>query len=193
MPHGPELGLGFERQFPPGGPIRDDPQRHQNQDYWNSLVGVENSHKRKFGDEGEMDGRREEREGKDEFARQRQQLLQYGNAGSNPNGYSLMGAGPSSPYGRNVGELGRGDEMRPAKYMRPDGEYGNLQGRHNVGINKLNEVNQGALKKAFLHYMKLITENATQMKNYLADGKQGPLPCLACSRFDEIGLIIYMI
>ncbi|KAI3754850.1 hypothetical protein L1987_54642 [Smallanthus sonchifolius] len=72
----PDSWLGFNRS------------RQQNQDYWNSL-GLEGSRKRKFGD--------------DEFARQRQQLLQYGN-GSHV-------AGPSSR-----------EEVRAAKHMRHDEE-----------------------------------------------------------------------
>lgn len=162
----PGQGLGFDRQFPMSLEFRDVRDRDRNQDYWNSL-GQENSLKRKYVDDGER-GRREEREERDEFARQRQQLLQYGNVGLNPNGHLGM-AGTSSPYRRD-------DEMRSAKYMRDD------QARHNAGHNKHNEVDQGALKKAFLHFAKLVNENGNQKKNYLADGKQGPLQCVACSR-----------
>lgn len=159
-PHGPESWLGFDRQFPPGRPIPggDDHYRQQNQDYWNSL-GLEGSRKRKYGDE------RDGGEVNDEFARQRQQLLQYGNMMSNSNG-SYM-AGPSSRVHL--------DEMKAAKYMRPEGEYGRLQGRHN-------EIDQAKFKSSFLNFIRFINENASQKKKYLADGKQGSLQCLACDR-----------
>ncbi|KAK4425684.1 hypothetical protein Salat_1762400 [Sesamum alatum] len=120
-------------------------------DHWNA--GIENSLKRKFGED--------ERGARDDgFERQRQQLLQYGNAN-----------GPGSSAGYN---LGRGEEMRAPKNMRLlEGSASKL---------KHSEVDQNALKKAFLHFVKLVFETANQRKNYLADGKQGPLPCLACGR-----------
>lgn len=162
-PHGPEPWLGFDRQFPPGRPIPggDDQYRQQNQDYWNSL-GPEGSRKRKFGDE--RDGR-EVGEINDEFARQRQQLLQYGNMISSSNGSHM--AGPS-----NRVQL---DETRAPKYMRPEGEYRNLQGRHN-------EIDPAKFKSAFMNFIRLINENSNQKKKYLADGKQGSVQCLACGR-----------
>ncbi|KAI3496505.1 hypothetical protein L1887_38869 [Cichorium endivia] len=162
-PQGPEPWLGFDRQFPPGRPIpgADDRFRQQNQDYWNSL-GPEGSRKRKYGDERDL---REGGEVNDEFARQRQQLLQYGNTISNSNGSHM--AGPSSRVHL--------DEMRPAKYMRPEGDYRNLQGRHS-------EIDPAKFKSAFLNFIRLINENSNQKKKYLADGKQGSLQCLACGR-----------
>lgn len=149
--------------------------RNRNQDYWNSLDGrppvPENPHKRKYGDEGERSGR-EEREANDVFARQRQQLLQYGNVNVPSNTYRLD---------NNMGSS-RGEDSRAGKYMRGDGGgFENLQGsRH-----RHNEVDQVALKKAFFHFAKLVNENAALKKNYLADGKQGPLQCVACRRFDK--------
>lgn len=162
-PHAPDSWLGFDGQFPPGRPIAggDDHYRQQNQDYWNSL-GPEGSRKRKYGDE--RDGR-EGGEVNDEFARQRQQLLQYGNMISSSNGSHI--AGPSSRVHM--------DEMRVGKYMRPEGDYRSLQGRHN-------EIDPAKLQSAFLNFIRLINENSNQKKKYLADGKQGSLQCLACSR-----------
>lgn len=141
--------------------------RNKNQDYWNSL-GKESSLKRKFVDDGE------ERDG---LARQRQQLLQYGNAGLNANG------GTSNVYGRE-------DEMRGAKYMRGE------EVERNGGRNKYNEVDQVALKKAFLHFVKLVNENLGLRKKCLADGKQGRVECVACRRStkdfpDMHGLIMH--
>lgn len=127
--------------------------RNHNPEYWHS-GGPENSLKRKFAEDER--GLRD-----DGFERQRRQLLQYGNAN---------GPGPSSGY-----SMGRGEEMRAPKNMRF------VEG--NVGKLKHNEVDQDALKKAFLHFLKLVFETATQRKNYLADGKQGPLSCLVCGRF----------
>lgn len=146
----------------------------RSQEYWNSLEqqghpghgrrpgpgdGHGSSMKRKFGDD--------ERERGDGFERQRQQLLQFGNAGGNVTGTP----GTSGMY------MGReGEEMRAAKYMRSS--------ERNVGGVKHNQVDQSALTKAFLHFVKLVYENAHQRRKYLADGKQGSLHCIACGRFD---------
>lgn len=178
--------LGFGRGFPPLGPMspdfrdREDPfARDRNPDYLNLL-------KRKGGGEGDERGG-----SNDELARQRQHLLQYGNAGSmNPNRYPVGGldergefmAGPS-----NNRDVGRGDEFRAAKFMRVGGGYENFRGgSDNVGLNKHNDVDQSALKKAFLHFVKVLNENPSQKKNYLENGKQAPLQCIACGRFDKI-------
>ncbi|GFS36705.1 hypothetical protein Acr_00g0047550 [Actinidia rufa] len=119
---------GFDRRFPPLGPMspefrdrEDQFMRDRNQDYRNSfrLDGrggsmLENSLKRKIGDEDERGGRI----GIDEFVRQRQSLLHYGNEGLNPNRYSLGSmdrgefmAGTSNPYPRE------GEDSRTAKYI----------------------------------------------------------------------------
>lgn len=146
-------GLGFERQFPDDGFMRN-----RNPDHWNPL-GVEGGRvgdgamKRKFGDEG-----------KDGLDRLRQQVLEHGNAGPVP-------PGSSSSY------MGRGEEMnRPPKYMRSGG----FEGR--ASRTKHNEVDQSALKKSFLPMVKLIFDTANVKRSYLADGKQGRLQCLACNR-----------
>lgn len=53
-----------------------------------------------------------------------------------------------------------------------------------VGIvNKHLEVDQNKLKKAFLHFTKVINETEAERKRYLDDGKQGRLQCVACGRF----------
>ncbi|GER39200.1 DNA-directed RNA polymerase subunit beta [Striga asiatica] len=115
--------------------------------------GLENPLKRKFGES--------EREGRDDgYERQRQQLLQYGIAN-----------GPGLSAGYN---LGRGEEIRASKNMRV------LEGSSSKI--KHGEVDQNLLKKAFLHFVKLVFETGNQRKNYLADGKQGPVPCLVCGR-----------
>ncbi|KAK6130283.1 hypothetical protein DH2020_035955 [Rehmannia glutinosa] len=144
--------FGLERPPLPMSPGFLGPDgRIRNPEHWNS--GPDNSLKRKFGED--------ERGGRDDgFERQRQQLLQYGNAN---------GPGPSVGY-----NLGRGEEMRAPKNMRF------LEG--NSSKPKHSEVDQNALKKAFLHFVKLVFETASQRNNLLADGKQGPLPCLACGR-----------
>lgn len=205
--HGPEpVGPGLGR-FPLTGPMspegfrgeRDDPySRGRHQDYWNSL-GLdgrghpEGSMKRKYSEEDERDRRedRDRRDGNDEFARQRQQLLQYGNPSLNPNGYPLGGdrseylAGPSSPFRRGVMDPIRGDELRSSKYMRIGGGYEGFSRQGGVGDNvglKHHNVDQNALKKAFIQFVKLINESASQRRLYLEDGKQGPLRCLACGR-----------
>ncbi|KAG8370207.1 hypothetical protein BUALT_Bualt14G0093100 [Buddleja alternifolia] len=154
----PRPGLPGPRDF---GRVPMSPEfmgadfRARNMENWNA--GPENSMKRKFG-EDEREGRGGG--GGDGFERQRQQLLQYGNAN---------GPGPSGGY-----SLGRGEEMRALKSMRI------VEG--NVGKLKHSEVDPSALKKAFLHFVKLVFETANQRKIYLADGKQGPVPCLVCRR-----------
>lgn len=160
-PGGPELGrLG--RMSPNGLRDRDDPFRRNpgGQDYWNSLglegraLGPEGSMKRKFG-EGE------ERE-RDELARQRMHLLQYGNAGAS------LGTGTSSPFARE-------DEFRASKHMRIGGG-----GFDNIVV--MRQEIDPAVMKAFLHFAKLINDNANQRRNYLENGKHGPVQCLACGR-----------
>ncbi|CAL5392862.1 unnamed protein product [Camellia sinensis] len=175
---GPELagpGRGFDTRFPPMGPMspefRDRDEifmLDRNQGYWNSLGPM----KRKYGDD-----EREGKDGNDEFERQRQQLLQYGDVGLNQNRYMMMGlsdrgeflAGTSNP---------RGNELSAAKYMRVgDGGHENM---HNVGFKHNDIVDEGALKKSFLHFVKLVYSNESQKKNYLENGRQAPLQCVAC-------------
>lgn len=188
-------GVGFDKRFPPVGPMspevfrgREDPfGRLRNQANRNPIP-PEGLFKRKYGDEEDRDGR----DVKDEFARQRQQLLQYGNLNSNPNGYRNDLAGTSSPFGR--------EDMRASKFMRVAGGYENVPSRQEihggiVGV-KHQLVDQEALKKAFFHYAKLINENVPVKKAYLEDKKQGPLHCLACGRSskdfqDMHGLIMH--
>ncbi|XP_062177739.1 uncharacterized protein LOC133882550 [Alnus glutinosa] len=169
FPARPEFDKRFPAPVSPGGFTR-------HQDYWNSL-GLdgrgpgEGSMKRKYGEGDE----------KDEFAKQRQY---------NPNGF------PAGP-GREVlagtsGAFGRGDEYRTFKYMRVGGGGG---GGESVGLKHL-EVDQNALKKAFLRFAKLVNENAGQRKNYLEEGKHGRLQCIVCGRSskdfpDMHGLIMH--
>ncbi|GAB2294890.1 hypothetical protein Dimus_029082 [Dionaea muscipula] len=163
-------------RFLPMGPMspdafrgRDDQfgRNRNTQDYWNSMGlddhgGVEGSTKRKYAEE---EGR--ERDGKDELARRRQQLLQYANAGLGER-RSFFSATRSSPV--------RGDdEMRSLKYPRTSGAFDN-----NVALK--HEVDPLALKKSFLNYAKVINENPNQKKNYLENGKYGPIQCIACGR-----------
>ncbi|THG16248.1 hypothetical protein TEA_027971 [Camellia sinensis var. sinensis] len=180
---GPELagpGRGFDTRFPPMGPMspefRDRDEifmLDRNQGYWNSLGPM----KRKYGDD-----EREGKDGNDEFERQRQQLLQHGDVGLNQNRYMMMGlsdrgeflAGTSNP---------RGNELSAAKYMRVgDGGHENM---HNVGFKHNDIVDEGALKKSFLHFVKLVYSNESQKKNYLENGRQAPLQCVACGRAFE--------
>ncbi|KAL3505921.1 hypothetical protein ACH5RR_031303 [Cinchona calisaya] len=191
-------GFGFDRKFPMSPDFRGPEFRPElgergdgflsgrSQEYRN-VLGFEgrvggpgigeglpgNSMKRKFGDD--------EREGRDGFERQRQQLLQYGNVDGNLNGM------PPGPSGVVIGR--GGEEMRAKKFMRTN--------ESNMGRLKHNEVDQAALKKAFLHFVKLVYENVNQRKKYLADGKQGSLQCIACGRSskdypDMHGLIMHV-
>ncbi|KAI7744913.1 hypothetical protein M8C21_021594 [Ambrosia artemisiifolia] len=105
-PPGPDPWLGFDNR---------DHYRQQNQEYWNNLEG--GNRKRKFGEEVN-----------DEFARQRQQLLQYG-------------AGPSSR-----------EEGRAGKVMRPGGvnevDEGKVKSAFLNFVRVLNE--NGNQKKKYL-------------------------------------------
>lgn len=164
LPRGPEVpgsGLGFDRRL---GPMSPD---FRDREFWNP----ENSLKRKYGDDVEL-------------ARHRQQLLQYANAGLNPNGYPVnpgdrgeLPAGTSAHFPRDGLDLGRGDEFRASKYMRLGGGGGD----DHAGL-KHNDVDQGALKRSFLHFVKLINENVNQKRNFLENGKQAPLQCVICGR-----------
>lgn len=163
--------------FGPGGPAPD---------YWNSL-GLdgrgppEGSMKRKFGEE-------EEQRDKAELAKHRPpQSMQFGNPNGFPAGPGNRGeflAGTSSPFRREMVEPRSGDDPRASKYMRIGGGFENANfrqggGGDNVGHKHL-PVDQAALKKAFLHFAKVINENGAQKKIYVEDGKQGRLNCVAC-------------
>ncbi|GAB4843374.1 hypothetical protein Ancab_013340 [Ancistrocladus abbreviatus] len=187
----------FSRFMPSGGPGRfpllgpmspdgfrgrvDDPfGRRRNQDDWNwlGLGGPEVSMKRKYGEDEER-----ERDARDVLARQRQQLLQYANVGANSGERSGLLPGTSSPFMRD-------DEFRSSKYIRISGPGG----YDNVGVKQ--DVEPVALKKAFLYFAKLVNENANQRKNYLENGKIGPLQCIACGRSSKVfpdmhGLIMH--
>ncbi|XVF38229.1 hypothetical protein REPUB_Repub20aG0082100 [Reevesia pubescens] len=136
--------------------------------------------KRKYGEE-EKDLREEKKE---ELARQR-----FGHSNAKIYTLGLGGpdrlAGTSNPF--------QNEEMRAAKYMRVAGGFEN----NNLGFNNKHlDVDQNALKKAFLNFVKSVFDNATQKKNYLEDGKQGRLQCLACGRSskefpDMHGLIMH--
>lgn len=96
----------------------------------------------------------------------------------------------NSSSDRLVGTSGRFDEeMRAAKYMRATtGAAGPSVVKH-----KYDEVDQIMLKKAFLHFVKVINENVVQKKTYLVeDGKQGRLQCIACRRFDLYKTIVIL-
>ncbi|MFQ6652816.1 hypothetical protein Gotur_024500 [Gossypium turneri] len=125
-----------------------------NRDYWNSPSDGPGPLKRKYGDEG-----------KDLREEKKEKIYTLGPGGSD------RLTGMSSPLGN--------EETRAAKYMRVGGGFQN----HNAGFNhKHLEVDQSALKKAFLHFVKAVFENTGQKKNYLEDGKQGRLQCLACGK-----------
>ncbi|XP_022721840.1 uncharacterized protein LOC111279188 isoform X2 [Durio zibethinus] len=137
-----------------------------NRDYWNGPGDGLGLLKRKYGEE-EKDLREEKKE---ELAKQRFGL-------ANAKVYTLGPGRPDRLAGTN--NPFQNDEMRAAKYMRVGGGFEN----NNLGFNNKHlEVDQTALKKAFLHFVKAVFENATQKTNYLEDGKQGRLQCLACGR-----------
>lgn len=171
FPLPPPRGVEPAGRFFPGGPRPDFGELHPRgrpQDYWSSL-GLDASRagpsdgsgKRKL---GEGDERTSFEEIQDK-ARKRQQLLQYGNADG------PVAAGPRGEfYPGGGGPFRGGEEFRGSKY-----------GRESVR-SKHFEVDQTALKKAFLQFVKTVNENSHHKKNYIENGKNGPLKCVACGR-----------
>ena len=106
----------------------------------------------------------------------------YNNNHSNEKNYTL------GPDNRGAGTSCVADEMRTGKKMRigrgDDVGLANRNNNRNVG-----EVDQGQLKKAFFHFVKLINENETDRMKYLEDGKQGRLRCVACVRFVNFSIL----
>lgn len=149
------MGPEFGR-YPPFHPEEFRDQRQ----HWDRAEG---SMKRKYPGEEESD-RRDER---GEMLRQRQQFMQY----ANPHDQSLM-AGTSTPFGEDV---------RAAKHMRIGSSI------HENGGQALKhlQVDQVALKKSFLGFVKRIYEDPSERKKYLENGRKGGrLQCLVCGRFD---------
>ncbi|KAE9618237.1 putative XS domain-containing protein [Lupinus albus] len=79
-------------------------------------------------------------------------------------GKRKFGGGEEEDYNNNNNN-NNGSEFRSNKQLRVD-----------------NKVDQDALKKAFLHFAKLINENVTLKNTYLTHRNQGRLRCLACTR-----------
>ncbi|EHA8589627.1 putative protein SUPPRESSOR OF GENE SILENCING 3 [Cocos nucifera] len=196
--HGPEpgLGLGFDKRFPPPGgrfspeDLREPPYGRgpgPQHDYWASLgldgprvppEGAPSSLKRKFGEE-------------DDFAWHRQHVMHYGNANAHPGGFPSGSGGDWPDYLRRTGSPLRQDyreDLRSPKQIKLGGEgYQDLPSRRTLPDDVpavALDVDPQALKKAFLRISKTINESLTQRKNYLEDGKNGPLQCIVCGRFD---------
>nr|GME10162.1 suppressor of gene silencing like protein [Ipomoea batatas]GME20446.1 suppressor of gene silencing like protein [Ipomoea batatas] len=159
-------GLGFDRNFPVSPDLRpefrDDPFLHtRNHDYQGSL-GLEQGDGPVTGPgpghENSMKRKfwDDETEANDYIDRKRQQLLQLGNLGDNSQGMNELHTGRGS------------EEMKIAEV--------------NTQPLKHHEVDQKALKKAFLRFAKSVYEVAKQKNRYLANGKQGHLQCEVCGR-----------
>lgn len=97
---------------------------------------------------------------RDEFARQREQLLR--NANGFANRVPVGGEFPAGP-----------SDLRPSKQLRVDGVGSGNNARHV-------QVDQDSLKKKFLHFVRLINDNPLLKKSLLEDGKQGRVQCIAC-------------
>ena len=102
----------------------------------------------------------------------RQQVLQYGNPDRHP------GPGPGGFFAGPSGEVFRGSK------------YGSAL--ESVRLKHL-EVDQAKLKKAFLHFVKVINENGYHRRNYLENGKNGSLKCVACGRFAIFALYGFLL
>ncbi|KAF8392415.1 hypothetical protein HHK36_022757 [Tetracentron sinense] len=189
--HGIELGnpdLGSGKSFQSGGLLISEGLGRDGNEMYGCGGQIDhcNSLKRKYGDEYERDWR----DGGDEFARRRQQLLQFCSPSSKPNGVPSDSEldldngdedidGASTSVSQDSQESGREiDDLRSSKDMGFEGNYEDLS---SLGF-KHPDMNQEAFVKAFLRYSKLVNEDASQRKNYLEDGKHGPLYCLACGR-----------
>lgn len=71
-------------------------------------------------------------------------------------------------------------------HLHPFSRDGNARSKHL-------DVDQRALKKAFLYFVKAVNENPYMRKNYLENGRNGALKCLACNRFDSLIRLLYVI
>ncbi|CAH9122214.1 unnamed protein product [Cuscuta epithymum] len=98
----------------------------------------------------------EKREDNDSLSRRRQKLLQLAN-------------GDNGSPGISGSHIGRG----PEEFITAEQSAQPL---------KHHEVDQKALKKAFLHFAKAVYEGAKLKNRYLANGKQGYLQCTVCDR-----------
>ncbi|XP_065863302.1 uncharacterized protein [Euphorbia lathyris] len=149
------LPMGPNHDFPgPSGGPRFPPMSPEGLGFRDNNQNQSSSMKRKFG------GGEEE--------------LRFGNNSNGlypgPSHRGEFYSGTSSPFRR-----GLGDESRAGKYMRMGSDGGDL-------VNKHHDVDQNMIKKAFLHFSKLINETEAERKRYLEDVKQGRLQCLACGR-----------
>ncbi|XP_068650768.1 uncharacterized protein [Aristolochia californica] len=191
-PYGPGPERPFDPLFPPtvrmspDGFRRDIDHRDRvagEHDYWASL-GLDgrgpqdSSLKRKYGDEERE--RERERDPRDEVMRQRHHLSQYADNGfpgfADGHRVDYIGGGPSSPFRR-------GEDFRPSKHVKVRDDPYSSRGFPTDEFNsKQLDVDPLALKRVFLRFIKSLNENASQRKNYLEDGKYGPLQCLACGR-----------
>ncbi|KAL9258067.1 suppressor of gene silencing 3-like protein, partial [Drosera capensis] len=160
--------------FPPMGPMSPDGFRGGRDGgfEWGG-IGMEQrvdsmGNDRHRGVEGSMKRRYWEEERKNEVvARENQSSMEYPNSGM----------GERSGLGAVSNGSSRQDEVRLAKNARTS-KGNDHDGSAFANIN----VNPVALKKAFLNFAKVINENAGEKKNYLENGKHGPLWCIVCDR-----------
>ncbi|XP_057546944.1 uncharacterized protein LOC130825637 isoform X2 [Amaranthus tricolor] len=80
-------------------------------------------------------------------------------------------------YGENRGVDGDEFARRKQKLL----QYGNASANLGSGTCVGAGVDPSVMK-AFLYFVKLVIENPDKRKNYLENGKHGPLKCLACGR-----------
>lgn len=185
----PAYSQGFDPRLPGSEGFRE-PQplfARGGADYWSSL-GLDgpagpagsSSLKRKYGEE--------------EFAWHRLQVQQHGSSAMNPMGFSTgsiadglaRSGSPSRKEPKQVKLEAEGYDDSAARRLRAEGKE-SLVAR---------DMDQKALKDAFLRLSKSINENPTHRKNYLEDGKSGTLQCIVCGRggkefADVHGLIMH--
>lgn len=192
----PNPRLGWESHLPPTPGGRFSPEDFRQpppyirgpdlrSDYWDSLgldgprsipdgAGGPLSLKRRYGDE-------------DEFPPHRQPFVQHGNR----NGIPLGPSGSGGDHRNFLGGIPFGwdhhDELSMLKQSRLIEEGHGLppkRVRPNEVPPTVTDVDPHALRKAFLRFSKMINESPDQRKKYLDGGKDGPLTCVACRRFD---------
>ncbi|GAB2217629.1 hypothetical protein Droror1_Dr00000831 [Drosera rotundifolia] len=171
----PQFFRGGHELFPPLGPMSPDGFRggRDGGGFERGRIGMEQrvdsmGYDRHHGVEGSMKRKYWEEERKNEVAaRENQPSIEYANSGM----------GERSGLGAVSNGGSRQDEVRSAKNARTgEGNDHDCNAFANVNVNPV------ALKKAFLNFAKLINENAGEKKNYLENGKHGPLWCIVCDR-----------
>ncbi|CAA6658556.1 unnamed protein product [Spirodela intermedia] len=116
--------------------------------------------------------------------------MHYGNPNANVVGFP-PGSGDRADFLGRSGSPRRDhlDDVRLSKHAKLGGDaYDHFSHRRRGDADASSvviDVNPDALNRAFLRFSKTINENASLKKNFLENGKNGPLSCLACGRVSK--------